>query len=138
MTAVGILRRAKRGEINADSLPDVLVEAARNDPDLGVHEFTAEKILNLAGNNRGTVAPNSPPTQSAMNDHRAVVDGKGTISLLDPVELQEGTHILVTLVDRESLISPKSLLGRTALSEERIREELLEDEAWAYLLKEVP
>ena len=138
MTAVWILRRVKEREIDAGELPNVLIEAARKHPDLQVHEFTAEKILNLAGENKEAVLPSSLPTPSAMNDYRAVVDEKGTISLLNPVELEEGTHILVTLVDRDSLIAPMRLSGRTALPEERIRKELQEDEAWAYLLKEVP
>ena len=71
-----------------------------------------------------------------MSTYRAIVDDEGTIRLLEPVKLKEGTHILVTVADRDTLISLMRSSGQTALSEERLREELQEDEAWAYLLKD--
>ena len=124
MPAVGMLRLAYRGEINAGELPDVLIEAARNNPGmLLVHEFTSEDILRIAGKT------------AAKNAYQAIVDSKSTIRLLNPVKLEEGTHILVTVADGDALMRAS---GRTALPEERLREELQEDEAWAYLLKDLP
>ena len=73
-----------------------------------------------------------------LSTYRAIVDDEGTIRLLEPVKLKEGTHILVTVADRDTLIALMRSSGQTALSEERLREELQEDEAWAYLLKDVP
>jgi predicted DNA-binding antitoxin AbrB/MazE fold protein len=71
-----------------------------------------------------------------LSTYRAIVDDEGTIRLLEPVKLMEGTHILVTVADRDTLIALMRSSGRTALSEERLNEELQEDEAWAHLLKE--
>ena len=73
-----------------------------------------------------------------LSTYRAIVDDEGTIRLLEPVKLKEGTHILVTVADRDTLIALMRSSGQTALSEERMREELQEDEAWAHLLKDVP
>ena len=73
-----------------------------------------------------------------LSTYRAIVDDEGTIRLLEPVKLKEGTHILVTVADRDTLIALMRSSGRTALPEEQLREELQEDEAWAYLLKERP
>ena len=130
-----ILRRLKKGETNAGALPDVLVEAARNDPTLSVHEFAAEYILRVAGENRGAVAADAPPGSSEMSTYRAIVDDKGIIRHSKSVKLEEGTHILVALANENALIAPMRSSAQTALSEERLREELQEDEAWAHLLK---
>lgn len=73
-----------------------------------------------------------------LSTYRAIVDDEGTIRLLEPVKLKQGTHILVTVADRDTLIALMRSSGQTALSEERLREELQEDEAWAHLLKDVP
>ena len=73
-----------------------------------------------------------------LSTYRAIVDDEGTIRLLEPIKLKEGTHILVTVADRDTLISLMKSSGQTALSEERLREELQEDEAWAHLLKDAP
>ena len=73
-----------------------------------------------------------------LSTYRAIVDDEGTIRLLEPVKLKEGTHILVTVADRDTLIALMRSSGQTALSEERLREELQEDEAWAHLLKDAP
>ena len=73
-----------------------------------------------------------------LSTYRAIVDDEGTIRLLEPIKLKEGTHILVTVADRDTLIALMRSSGQTALSEERMREELQEDEAWAHLLKDVP
>ena len=73
-----------------------------------------------------------------MSTYRAIVDDEGTIRLLEPVKLKEGTHILVTVADKDTLIALMKSSGQTALSEDRLREELEEDEAWAYLLKDLP
>ncbi len=70
--------------------------------------------------------------------YRAIVDEEGVIRLLEPVKLKEGTHILVTLADRDTLAALMKSSGQTGLSEERLREELAEDEAWAHLLKDLP
>ena len=71
-----------------------------------------------------------------LSTYRAIVDDEGTIRLLEPIKLKEGTHILVTVADRDTLIALMKSSGRTGLSEERLNEELQEDEAWAHLLKE--
>lgn len=73
-----------------------------------------------------------------LSTYRAIVDDEGTIRLLEPVKLKEGTHILVTVADRDTLIALMRSSGQTALSEDRLRKELEEDESWAYLLKDVP
>ena len=73
-----------------------------------------------------------------LSTYRAIVDDEGTIRLLEPVKLKEGTHILVTVADKDTLIALMRSSGQTALSKERLREELEEDEAWAYLLKDRP
>ena len=122
--------RIKQGRPDAGALPDDLIDAVLNNPSLEVVNYTGRDILEIAGENRGVAA--------AKNAYRAIVDGKSIIRLLKPVNLEEGTHILVTVTDREALIAPMRSSGQTALSEERLREELEEDEAWAYLLKDVP
>lgn len=114
------------------------IKPTQKHPDLRVHEFADEDILSIADENRKAAIPDSSPTPFAISDYRGIVDSKSTIRLLNPVELKEGTHILVTLVDWDSPISSLGWSGRTGLSEDRIRNELLEDEAWAYLLKDVP
>ena len=73
-----------------------------------------------------------------MSTYRAIVDDEGAIHLLEPVKLKEGTHILVTVADQDTLIALLKSSGQTALSEQSIREELEEDAAWAYLLKDQP
>ena len=73
-----------------------------------------------------------------LSTYRAIVDDEGIIRLLEPVKLKEGTHILVTVADRDTLIALMRSSGQTALSEDRLRKELKEDESWAYLLKDVP
>ncbi len=77
--------------------------------------------------------------------YRGVVDDEGTIRLLELVKLREGTHVLVTLADTDTLIgllkSPVQARLPSAISflrEERLREEIEEDAAWAHLLKDRP
>ena len=130
--------KIKRGELDANAIPRVLIEAAQNNSELMVlKRYTAEDILEMAGVNRGAVVNDATRASYAMSTYRATVDDKGIIRPQEHVKLKEGTHILVTLADKDSLIAPMRSSGRTALSEERLREELQEDEAWAYLLKEV-
>ena len=71
-----------------------------------------------------------------LSTYRAIVDDEGTIRLLEPIKLKEGTHILVTVADRATLIGLMRSSGQTALSDEELDAELQEDEAWAHLLKE--
>ena len=73
-----------------------------------------------------------------LHTYRAIVDEEGTISLLEPVKLKEGTHVLVTLMDKDSLISLMVSSGTTGYSEERLRAEMEEDEYWAQALKDLP
>ncbi len=73
-----------------------------------------------------------------LHTYRAIVDDEGTIRLLDPVKLNEGTHVLVTLMDKDSLISLMVSSGATGYSEERLREEMEESENWARVLKDQP
>ena len=73
-----------------------------------------------------------------LSTYRAIVDAEGTIRLLEPIEIKEGTHLLVTLMDKESLISLMVSSGATGYSEERLREEMEEDEYWAQALKDIP
>ena len=70
--------------------------------------------------------------------HRGVVDDEGVIRLLDQVELKEGTHVLVTIADTDTLIALLKSPGQSRMPEERLRTELEEDSAWAYLLKDRP
>ena len=70
--------------------------------------------------------------------HRGVVDDEGIIRLLDDVKLREGTHVLVTVADPDTLVALLKSPGQSKMSEERLREELEEDAAWAYLLKDRP
>ena len=73
-----------------------------------------------------------------MFTHRGVVDDEGIIRLLDHVELKEGTHVLVTVADPDTLIALFRSPNLSKMPEERLREELEEDAAWAYLLKDRP
>ena len=68
--------------------------------------------------------------------HRGVVDDEGIIRLLDDIELKEGTHVLVTVADPDTLIALFRPGYPSKMPEERLREELHEDAAWAYLLKD--
>ena len=70
--------------------------------------------------------------------HRGVVDDEGVIRFLDDVKLKEGTHVLVTVADPDTLIALLKTPGQSKMSDERLREELEEDAAWAYLLKDRP
>ncbi len=70
--------------------------------------------------------------------HRGVVDDEGIIRLLDEIELKEGTHVLVTVADPDTLIALLKPGHPSKMSEDRLREELDEDAAWAYLLKDRP
>ena len=67
--------------------------------------------------------------------HRGVVDDEGIIRLLDDIELKEGTHVLVTVADPDTLIALFRSPYLSKIPEERLREELDEDAAWAHLLK---
>ena len=55
-----------------------------------------------------------------LSTYRAIVDDEGIIRLLEPVKLKEGTHILVTVADKDTLIAlmrssgPNSPVGRAA------------------------
>ena len=70
--------------------------------------------------------------------HRGIVDDEGIIRLLGDVKLKEGTHVLVTVADPDTLIALFRPDYPSRLSEERLREELEEDAAWAHLLKDRP
>jgi predicted DNA-binding antitoxin AbrB/MazE fold protein len=67
--------------------------------------------------------------------HHGVVDDEGIIRLLDAIELKEGTHVLVTVADPDTLIALFRSPYLSKIPEERLREELDEDAAWAHLLK---
>lgn len=67
--------------------------------------------------------------------HHGVVDDEGIIRLLDAIELKEGTHVLVTVADPDTLIALFRPPYLSNIPEERLREELDEDAAWAHLLK---
>ena len=73
-----------------------------------------------------------------LSTYRAIVDDDGTIRLLEPIKIEEGTHVLVTLMDKETLISLMASSGATAYSEERLRAEMEEDEFLASHLKHLP
>jgi predicted DNA-binding antitoxin AbrB/MazE fold protein len=138
MRAKSMIQRAQRGRLTDDDRPHELIEAARRNPELIVQGFRAGSILKFF---EDAVAINNQSTCSSamLSTYRAIVDDDGTIRLGgEPVKLKEGTHILITVADRDSLTAPMRTSGQTGLSEERLREELQEDEAWAYLLKYVP
>ena len=73
-----------------------------------------------------------------LSTYRAIVDDEGTIRLLEPIKIKEGTHVLVTLIDKDTLISLMVSSGATAYSEERLRAEMEEDEYWASQFKNLP
>ena len=73
-----------------------------------------------------------------LSTYRAIVDDEGTIRLLEPINIKEGTHVLVTLMDKDTLISLMVSSGATAYSEERLRAEMEEDEYWASQFKNLP
>ena len=73
-----------------------------------------------------------------LSTYRAIVDDEGTIRLLEPIRIKEGTHVLVTLMDKDTLISLMVSSGATAYSEERLRAEMEEDEYWASQFKNLP
>ena len=73
-----------------------------------------------------------------LSTYRAIVDDEGTIRLLEPIKIKEGTHVLVTLMDKDTLISLMVSSGATAYSEERLRAEMEEDEYWASQFKNLP
>ena len=109
-----MLTRAKRGDkLNSGDRPEALIEAARNDPKLTVQGFKAEAIIQIL---EGAVADDDSPAFSAMSAYVATVNDKGIISLPEPVELKEGTHILVTLADKDRPIAPMRWSSQTALS----------------------
>lgn len=69
------LNKVKKGELSADDLPDVIIEAARRNPELTVHKHTADDILRLAGDRvtvenramqRGEIWQVSPPEPSSF------------------------------------------------------------------------
>ena len=59
--------------------------------------------------------------------HRGVVDDEGIIRLLDQIELKEGTHVLVTVADPDTLIALFRPGYPSKMPEERLREELEEE-----------
>lgn len=67
--------------------------------------------------------------------HRGVVDDEGIICLLDDIELKEGTHVLVTVADPDTLIALFKPGYPAKMSDDRLRAELAEDSAWAHLLR---
>ena len=73
-----------------------------------------------------------------LSTYRAIVDDEGTIRLPEPIKIKEGTHVLVTLIDKDTLISLMVSSGATAYSEERLRAEMEEDEYWASQFKNLP
>ena len=72
-----------------------------------------------------------------LSTYKAIVDDGGTIRLLEPINIKKGTHVLVTLMDKDTLISLMVSSGATTYSEERLREEIEEDEYWAEVYKDL-
>jgi len=70
--------------------------------------------------------------------YRGVVDDEGIIRLVDRLKLKQGTHVLVTLADTDTLVALLKSASEPRLPEERLREELHEDAAWAHLMKDTP
>lgn len=68
-----------------------------------------------------------------MRTVEAIVDERGTVRLLEGVELPAGSRVLVTILEEESVSSSNetALLSETALAEGWDRPE--EDEAWSHL-----
>ena len=63
-----------------------------------------------------------------------VVDDEGIIRLLDHIDLKEGTHVLVSVADPDTLVALFKPTYPSRTPEEPMREEIEEDAAWAYLL----
>ena len=70
--------------------------------------------------------------------HRGAVNDEGVIRLLDEVEFREGTHVLVTVADPDTLIDLFRPGYPSKMPDERLRAEMAEDAAWAHLLKDRP
>ena len=66
----------------------------------------------------------------------AVIDERGEIRLLEPIQLAASCRALVTILDEEDGVHPHALalLSEPSLAEDWDRPE--EDEAWAYLQSE--
>ncbi len=73
-----------------------------------------------------------------MFTHRGVIDDEGIIRFLDDIKLKEGTHVLVTVADPDTLIALFRSPYLSKMPEERLRAEIEEDAAWAHLLKHRP
>ena len=63
---------------------------------------------------------------------RAMVDVRGNVRLLEPVEIAATCRALVTILEDE--VPETALLSEEALARDWLRPE--EDEAWAYLKEE--
>ena len=68
-----------------------------------------------------------------LSTYRAVIDKDRRIGLQEPVKLKEGTRVLVTFLDHETIVSSVTLMSEAAL-DDWLRPE--EAEAWAYLAEE--
>jgi hypothetical protein len=70
--------------------------------------------------------------------YRGKVDENGAIRLREEINLPTGGEVLVTLLDKDAFVSLIVSTGATGYSEERLREEMEEDEFWAAHLKILP
>ncbi len=66
----------------------------------------------------------------------AIVDERGSVRLLEPVEVPAARRALVTILEEEPVlqVAETALLSEAVLAEDWSRPE--EDEAWAYLQSE--
>lgn len=73
-----------------------------------------------------------------LHTYRGVIDKHGKIHLLEPVlkpaKLKEGDQVLVTFLDRETIVSSATLMSEAALDDWLRPEEV---EAWSHL-KDLP
>ena len=71
-----------------------------------------------------------------LHTYRGKVHEEGTIRLQEEVDLPTGGEVLVTFLDKDAFISFMVSTGAArGYSEERLREEMEEDEYWANVYK---
>ncbi len=73
-----------------------------------------------------------------LQTFRGKVNEDGTIRLQEGVSLPQGSEVLVTFLDKDAFVSLMVSTGATSYSEDRLKEEIEEDEYWAQELKYLP
>ena len=72
-----------------------------------------------------------------LHTYRGKVNADGSIRLQEEVDLPTGGEVLVTFLDKDAFISLMVSTGTSGYSEERLRQEIEEDEYWAEVYKDL-